>query len=258
MSGKHRSVFVEIWPRGFLIFMGLIEILATVLLILTELANVAASFWLTNVFAGFWCALVMIVHFIALFVTGKSCIDLMTSNVLFSLPSACCSPGPTSALVTLVITFVALVASATLIVFDAIFLALPSTCLLTPSCSTEAASPSSFAYPFQQSFFTSLNSISTFQNYGQYQAKVLFQSIQLGVGCLCLLVCLLYVIIYFVTASKTSKQVSPHWHSSNDIALEPAQRRLPAARDYDRSSASRVPQSTEGEDSWNTNGNRRY
>jgi hypothetical protein len=52
--------------------MGVIELLAVVILFFTELGNVASSFWTTNVFAGGWCGLIMLIHFIALFVVGKS------------------------------------------------------------------------------------------------------------------------------------------------------------------------------------------
>ena len=51
--------------------MGIVEVLAVLVLIFTELGNVAANFWTTNVFAGGWCGLIMFIHFIALFVVGK-------------------------------------------------------------------------------------------------------------------------------------------------------------------------------------------
>ncbi len=71
MPSPDKGAFLQVWPKCFLIFLGVIEVLATAVIIATELGNVAANFWLTNVFAGGWCGLVMIVHFLAIFVAGK-------------------------------------------------------------------------------------------------------------------------------------------------------------------------------------------
>jgi hypothetical protein len=51
--------------------MALIELMAVALLILTELGNVGANFWLTNVFAGGWCGIIILFHTLLLFVSGK-------------------------------------------------------------------------------------------------------------------------------------------------------------------------------------------
>jgi hypothetical protein len=72
MANPPNEVFRAVWPRCFMVFMGVIELLAVVILFFTELGNVASSFWTTNVFAGGWCGLIMLIHFIALFVVGKS------------------------------------------------------------------------------------------------------------------------------------------------------------------------------------------
>ena len=70
MGEPNKEAFIAAWPRCFLIFMGIIEVLATIILILTEIGNVGANFWTTNVFAGGWGGIVMLAHFIAIFVAG--------------------------------------------------------------------------------------------------------------------------------------------------------------------------------------------
>jgi len=209
--------------------MGVVEVLACIVLIATELGNVGANFWTTNVFAGGWCGIIMIAHFISLFVTG------------------CCSPGPASAFRAVVITIIALVACATMISFDAVFIAQPTTCILTPSCSTNAASTSMFSYYFQTAFFTLFRSLSPFSSYSQTQAKFLFQTIQLGVGSLCFVLCIIYLIIYYVTKSKALKTVGPSPQESGPYAPQPG----PAYRQTQRQT-----QANPGELPWNQN--RRY
>jgi len=63
--------FLKLWPKCFIAFMGILELACVLMFFLTELCNVAANFWTTNVFAGAWCGLVMLVHSIALIVAGK-------------------------------------------------------------------------------------------------------------------------------------------------------------------------------------------
>lgn len=96
-----------------------------------------------------------------------------------------------------------------LIGFDAYFIAVPSACLLTPSCSSYSNQTTSFNYNFQQSFYSAFNGLSAFKNYTQSQTKFLFQTIQLSVGCLCFILCIVFLIIYYVSRNKASKQVSP-------------------------------------------------
>jgi hypothetical protein len=72
MQNQNKVAFLQVWPKWFVIILAIIEVLAVIVLIITELGNVASNFWITNVFAGGWCGLVMLVHFIALFVAGKS------------------------------------------------------------------------------------------------------------------------------------------------------------------------------------------
>ena len=80
--------FIEIWPKCFLIFVGVIEVIAVVLLMLTELGNVAANFWTVNVFAGGWCGVILLIHAITVFAAGKSTesredlLDLFASKVV--------------------------------------------------------------------------------------------------------------------------------------------------------------------------------
>ena len=71
MLSPNKTTFLLIWPKCFLIFLGVIEFIAVVAFILTELCSVAANFWTTNVFVGAWCGLIVLIHAIALFVTGK-------------------------------------------------------------------------------------------------------------------------------------------------------------------------------------------
>jgi len=71
MAPPNKEVFLKLWPTCFITFMALIELIAVVILFLTELGNVAANFWTTNVFAGGWCGLVMLIHVLFLFAAGK-------------------------------------------------------------------------------------------------------------------------------------------------------------------------------------------
>ncbi|CAF0762511.1 unnamed protein product [Didymodactylos carnosus] len=179
--------FRQVWPRCLIIFMGLIEMCATVILVLTELGNIASSFWVTNVFAGFWCGLVMLIHFISLYTAG------------------CCAPKPPAAKRAMIISIIALLATALLIAFDAVFISKPYTCILTSSCTSNAAQTSGVYYTLQQSFLNLFNALPPFKSYSSTQARFLFQSIQLGVGCLCFVLVLIYLIIYFVCKSKVEK-----------------------------------------------------
>jgi hypothetical protein len=74
MSSPNEKVFLEMWPQCLIVFMGIIELLAVIVIFLTELGNVAANFWTTNVFAGGWCGLILLIHFFSLFVAGKKMI----------------------------------------------------------------------------------------------------------------------------------------------------------------------------------------
>jgi hypothetical protein len=66
-----QQAFNQSWPKCFIAFLAIIELLAALVLIATELGNVAANFWTTNVFAGGWCGLIMLIHFLAVSVSGK-------------------------------------------------------------------------------------------------------------------------------------------------------------------------------------------
>jgi len=72
MSSPDKVAFNQEWPRVFIIFLAVIELLSALFLIATELGNVAANFWTTNVFAGGWCGIIMLIHFLAVSVSGKS------------------------------------------------------------------------------------------------------------------------------------------------------------------------------------------
>ncbi len=71
MAPPNKQVFLQIWPTCFITFMAIIELIAVIILFLTELGNVAANFWITNVFAGGWCGLVLLIHVLFLFAAGK-------------------------------------------------------------------------------------------------------------------------------------------------------------------------------------------
>ena len=89
------------------------------------------------------------------------------------------------------------------------FLIQPSTCILTPTCLTNAASTVLFSYDFRQSFYSTFNSLEAFRFFTESQTKCLFQSIQLGVGCLCFLICVAYLIIYYMCLNKSKLQYAP-------------------------------------------------
>ncbi|CAF3119835.1 unnamed protein product [Rotaria socialis] len=206
MVSPDKEAFVKVWPRCFLVFLGVVEVIAAIVLIVTEFGNVASNFWTTNVFAGGWCGIIMIAHFFGLFV------------------AACCSPSPPAAFRAVVITIIALVACGVLIGFDAYFIATPSACLLTSSCSTNAVSTSSFSYYFRQSFFLAFNSLSAFSSYTESQAKFLFRTIQLSVGALCFVLCIVYLVIYYVSRGKASDKVSPSTNQPTPYAPPPGAR----------------------------------
>ena len=71
MRSVNKTIFRRLWPNHWVTFMAVLEIFLIIFLFLTELGNVGANFWVTNIFAGAWCGLVMIVHMISLFVAGR-------------------------------------------------------------------------------------------------------------------------------------------------------------------------------------------
>jgi len=226
----NKGAFLQVWPKCFIIFMAIIVLLSALILIFTEICNVGANFWTTNVFAGGWCGLVMLVFAIALSVTS------------------CCSPGPSAAFRAVIIAVIGILATGCLIGFDAVFIAQPSTCILTPSCSSNAAQTNTWSYYLSQSFFTIFNGLSTFKTYTQSQTKFLFQAIQLGVGCLCFVLCLVYMIIYYVCSSKAKRgQVSP----GPEQQPYPGQYQNPAPAYRPNP---RAPQANPGEVPWNVRG----
>ncbi len=179
-------------------------------------------------------------------------------NFFTKIDTGCCSPTPSAAFGGVIITVIALIASAALISFNAVFIAQPSTCILTSSCNANSVSTTIFSYSFQQNFYTIFNNLSPFQNYTQSQAKFLFQTIQLGVGCLCFILCLIYLIIYFVTKSKASKRITPT-QQQDYRAPQPAYNQQaynePAYRQPKPSyrPTPRAPQAAPGELPWNAN-----
>jgi hypothetical protein len=162
----------------------------------------------------------------------------------------CCSPGPSAAFRAVVITIIALLACGTLIGFDSYFIAQPSTCILTSSCAANSVSTTIFSYSFQQNFFTAFNNLSAFKSYTLSQTKYLFQTIQLGVGCLCFVLLIIYLIVYYVTKSKASKRVGPSPQQDYYAAPQPAyQKQGPGYRQP----APAYRQPAPGDVPWSTN-----
>jgi hypothetical protein len=113
------------------------------------------------------------------------------------------------AFTTAVITVITLLALALLIAFNALFLAQPSTCILTPTCTSQSISQSSFAYNMSRNFFSTFNSLNGFRTYTLSQSKYLFQTVQISVGCLGFVLCIVYLMIYIMRRMDTSNQVIP-------------------------------------------------
>jgi hypothetical protein len=76
MPAPDKAAFGQVWPKCFIIFLAIIEILAALVLIATELGSVASNFWYANVFAGGWGGVIMLIHALALCVVGKIMIEL--------------------------------------------------------------------------------------------------------------------------------------------------------------------------------------
>ncbi|CAF1409081.1 unnamed protein product [Adineta ricciae] len=187
MLHPDKTTFLVIWPKCFTTFLGVIEFIAFVMFILTELCSVAANFWVTNVFAGGWCGIIVLIHAIFLFIAGL------------------CSPGPSSAFRAALLTILMFIACGALIAFDIAFIVQPSTCILTSSCSDNAYSSSVFSYSFRSSFFSVFNSWDPFKTYTQNQVKLLCQAIQLGLAGLCIIVGIVYLVIYFECLRRLKK-----------------------------------------------------
>ncbi len=72
MAPLNKDAFLRFWPKCFITFLAIMELIAVIILFLTELGNVAANFWTTNVFAGGWCGLVLLIHLLFMFAAGKN------------------------------------------------------------------------------------------------------------------------------------------------------------------------------------------
>ena len=89
------------------------------------------------------------------------------------------------------------VASTALISFDAVFLINSRICILTPSCTSSAQMNSTFSSSLQSSFITTFRTMDLFKSYTETQAKLLFQSMQIGLGGVSLLICISFIIIFY-------------------------------------------------------------
>ena len=101
-----------------------------------------------------------------------------------------------------------------------------------------------------QNFLTVFNNLSAFKSYSVSQAKFLFQTIQISFGCLGFVVCLIYLVIYFITKKQASKQVIVLSSEQNDPGILQARveqspiSAKPKIEPY-------VPQPAPGEIPWN-------
>lgn len=84
MGTPNKEIFLQLWPKCFIIFMGVIGLISVIILILTELGNVAANFWTTNVFAGGWAGLILLIFVILVFINGRNySIEVEFNDLLF-------------------------------------------------------------------------------------------------------------------------------------------------------------------------------
>lgn len=109
----------------------------------------------------------------------------------------CCKPTVRASTCSFAWNFITLIALATLIVFDIIFILNPYTCILTPTCSTQSEIIS-LNYIVQQ--------ISQFKNYTIYDSKKLFLEIQVGCAGLAFLISIVYIIIFLICRLKLRKR----------------------------------------------------
>lgn len=119
-----------------------------------------------------------------------------------------CWATPRAAFIAVIITIVDLVALALLISFNGVFLARTSTCILTSSCSNNVANQPTFSSNFRQNFFSTFNNLNGFKTYTEAQAKYLFQTIQVSFGCLCFVLCVSYLVVYYIIKRRAAGQVS--------------------------------------------------
>lgn len=92
-----------------------------------------------------------------------------------------------------------------MISFDIVFLVKPSTCILTSSCASNAASMTLFSYYFREGFFVAFHKLSAFETYSETQAKFLFQVVQASVGGLCFILGIVYLIVFIVAKFRANK-----------------------------------------------------
>lgn len=68
----NEKAFEQLWPKCFVTFAAVVELLAAIILLLSELGNVAANFWIANVFAGGWGGLIILIHALFVMIAGKN------------------------------------------------------------------------------------------------------------------------------------------------------------------------------------------
>ena len=112
-------------------------------------------------------------------------------------------------------TIIGLLACTALIIFDAIFIAQPTTCLLTSSCAKNADSNTTFDYNFRRSFYSKFNSWDSFESFTERDTKHFFQTIQVSVGSFCFVLCIIYLIVYYICKSKSKAEIAPSAQSQN-------------------------------------------
>lgn len=155
------------------------------------------DFWHTNVFGGVWATIILYVNLILIFVTSIYIFFSFNKFVNLYFILVCCATTVRASTCSFVWNFITLIAFATLIVFDVIFITNPYTCILTPTCSNQTQL-TSFNYVVQN--------ISPFQSYSIYDSKKLFLQIQVGCAGLAFLISIIYVIIFLICRLKLRKR----------------------------------------------------
>jgi hypothetical protein len=113
-----------------------------------------------------------------------------------------------------------------------------------------------------QNFFSTFNNLNGFRNYTLSQSKYLFQTVQISVGCLGFVLCIVYLAIYITQRLDTSNQVIPMRRGRD---LDSPESSIPDRGSSDASGSRRplkpkrspfAPQPYPGEVPWN--GRRKY
>ncbi|CAF0957916.1 unnamed protein product [Didymodactylos carnosus] len=181
-----------------------IEIILGLAIFITEILNIIVEFWYMNVFGGIWGSIILFINWITIYTT------------------VCCSPTIGASTCSLVWNILTIIAMGALVGFDISFILNPSTCLLTPTCTTQSEI-------INLQFI--MTNIAPFKNYTFYDSKKLFLEIQVGCAGLALLLSIIYVIIYIVCKNKLKNQTT----STSDRVIQNGHIDYPAPQPIHRS-----------------------